>query len=130
MKKREILFSITKKDLEIEYYASKGPGGQKKNKCKTSVRLKHPDSGTIVTANERRERTRNLEMAFRRLVSDPKFQAWHKRKCYEVTNDIDIEAEVEEAMKHALSEGNIKIEVKKNGKWIKHDKGNDISKEI
>ncbi len=54
-------------EVEIEYYRSGGPGGQKKNKTETAVRMRHIRSGIVVTASERRSRRDNLKIAFARM---------------------------------------------------------------
>lgn len=112
-KKRTLLFSVTKKDLVITWYKSGGGGGQKKNKTANACRIKHPDSGALVTASERRERKLNLRSAFKRLVNHPKFKIWHNRKCVEIERGISIEQLVEEQM----AEENLKVEIKEDGKW-------------
>ena len=45
-----------------------GPGGQHRNKAFTGVRLKHPPSGAVVTATERRSFHQNRDIAFERLI--------------------------------------------------------------
>jgi len=54
-------------EVRVEYYRSRGPGGQRKNKKETAVRLKHPPSGVTVTATESRYQAVNRRRAFRRL---------------------------------------------------------------
>ena len=44
-----------------------GPGGQKRNRVYSGVRLTHAESGLTAEASERREARRNLEDALRRL---------------------------------------------------------------
>jgi protein subunit release factor B len=39
--KRELLFSITKEDFEIQTFCSGGKGGQHQNKVETGVRILH-----------------------------------------------------------------------------------------
>jgi len=56
-----------RKDIEIEYFRAGGPGGQHRNKTETGVRIRHVPTGVVVTATERRSRTRNLEVALERL---------------------------------------------------------------
>jgi protein subunit release factor B len=53
--------------VRAEYYRSKGPGGQRKNKKETAVRLKHLPSGITVTASESRYQAVNKRRAFQRL---------------------------------------------------------------
>ena len=59
--------SFSEKDLAISFFRSSGPGGQKKNKTETAVRIKHLPTGITVTAVESRSRKTNLECAFERL---------------------------------------------------------------
>jgi protein subunit release factor B len=58
---------FNKKDLQISFFKSSGPGGQKKNKTESAVRIRHLPTGIIVTAVESRSRNTNLERAFERL---------------------------------------------------------------
>ena len=60
---------IMDKEVEIETYRSSGPGGQRRNKKETAVRIKHLPSGITATASERRSQTRNRDKAFERLQS-------------------------------------------------------------
>ncbi len=54
-------------EIRVEYYRSRGPGGQRKNKKETAVRLKHLASGVTVTATESRYQAVNKRRAFQRL---------------------------------------------------------------
>jgi protein subunit release factor B len=56
-----------KKQVIVETYRSRGPGGQRKNKTETAVRLRHLPSGITVTATEQRSQSQNLKIAFERL---------------------------------------------------------------
>jgi protein subunit release factor B len=58
---------LQKHDLEITFFKSGGPGGQKKNKTETAVRIRHRPSGITVTATEQRSRHANMEKALERL---------------------------------------------------------------
>jgi len=56
-----------RKEVLIETYRSSGPGGQRKNKTETAVRLKHLPSGITVIATEHRSQAQNRKLAFERL---------------------------------------------------------------
>ena len=60
-------------ELEISFYKSRGPGGQKKNVTESAVRVRHIPTGIVVTATESRSQHRNkaaaLEELERRLLS-------------------------------------------------------------
>ena len=58
---------ILKRRVVIETYRSSGPGGQRKNKTETAIRLKHLPSGITVIATEYRSQAQNRELAFERL---------------------------------------------------------------
>jgi protein subunit release factor B len=58
---------ILKRQVVIETYKSSGPGGQRKNKTETAVRLTHLPSGIRVSATEQRSQVQNRELAFERL---------------------------------------------------------------
>jgi protein subunit release factor B len=59
--------AILKKQVVVETYRSRGPGGQRKNKVETAVRLKHLPSGITVVATEHRSQSENRKLAFERL---------------------------------------------------------------
>lgn len=58
---------IDKKDVIIEYFRASGPGGQRRNKKDTAVRITHIATGLKVVATESRYRIQNLKKAFSRL---------------------------------------------------------------
>lgn len=58
---------ILKKQVIVETFRSSGPGGQRKNKTETAVRLKHLRSGITITATEHRYQSQNLRLALERL---------------------------------------------------------------
>jgi protein subunit release factor A len=112
MKKRKLLFSVTKKDLEIQTFRAGGKGGQNQNKRDTGVRIIHRESGAVGEARDQRTQGQNRRNAFKRLVASPKFKKWHRIKTAQMMG-VHLAAEdwADEQMK------NIQIEVKENGKW-------------
>jgi protein subunit release factor B len=56
-----------KKEVELSFFKSSGPGGQRKNKRETAVKLFHPPSGLTVIATEHRLQAKNRELALKRL---------------------------------------------------------------
>lgn len=71
MNKRDTWLAMTDRELlalcHEDFYRASGPGGQKRNKIESAVRLRHPESGIIVTATESRQRQENRDRALRRL---------------------------------------------------------------
>ncbi len=54
-------------ESDVETYRSSGPGGQKKNKTESSVRIRHRPSGIVRIATESRSQIRNRETALERV---------------------------------------------------------------
>lgn len=111
--KKELLFSITKKDFKINWFSGTGAGGQHRNKHQNCIRLTHIESGVTVTGQSNRERSTNQREAINNLVQHPHFKLWHARKVMEVLEGKTIEEKVEEMMKPK----NLKIETKINKTW-------------
>jgi len=51
----------------VDTYRASGPGGQKRNKTSSAVRVRHPPSGLIVIAEESRSQHENRVKALQRL---------------------------------------------------------------
>ncbi len=67
MIKHSIDLKNLKKEVQIDYYKSSGPGGQHKNKTMSSVRMFHKPTGIRVIATESRSQIKNRELGFKRL---------------------------------------------------------------
>jgi hypothetical protein len=52
---------------EVDTYRASGPGGQKRNKTSSAVRLRHPPSGLVVIAEESRSQHENRARALKRM---------------------------------------------------------------
>ena len=55
------------RDCDVIPYRSSGPGGQKKNKTESSVRVVHRPTGIVRVATESRSQLRNREQALERV---------------------------------------------------------------
>jgi protein subunit release factor B len=56
------------RECDIEPYRSSGPGGQKKNKTESSVRVRHRPTGLVRIATESRSQARNRIAALERIA--------------------------------------------------------------
>jgi len=109
----KLLFSITAKDFNIDYFSGTGPGGQNRNKVKVCCRITHKDSNAVGISKELKSQVQNKKLAFKRCIESEKFKNWHKIEIARRLRQFeDIDKKVEEEMKK------IKIEVYKDGKWI------------
>jgi protein subunit release factor B len=113
MKKRELLFSVTKKDFKIDYFSGTGAGGQHRNKHQNCVRINHKESGVTVTGQSNRERQANIREAFNSLVKHPKFKLWMNMRVNEIIEGKKIEEKVDEQMAPEF----LKIEAKDGNIW-------------
>lgn len=55
------------KNIIVETYRAPGPGGQRKNKKETAVKITHIPTGVTAVASERRSQAMNREVALERL---------------------------------------------------------------
>lgn len=114
MAKRELLFSVTKADFDIDTFRAGGKGGQHQNKTDSAVRLVHRDSGAIGESRSDRSQHRNRKIALQRLMATPEWRIWHARKVRELMSGDTAESRVEKAM----APENLKVEVFKGGEWV------------
>lgn len=112
---RELLFSVTKKDFRIDTFRSGGKGGQNQNKRDTGVRLTHIDSGAVGESRTHRTQGQNRKEAFHRLLETPKWKAWHRKR---TAQELGIMAGVQDDVDRMMNPKNLKIEVRKNGRWV------------
>lgn len=54
-------------ECEVDRFRASGPGGQKRNKTESAIRLRHTPSGVIAIATESRSQHENKARALRRL---------------------------------------------------------------
>lgn len=124
MKTKELLFSITSKDCEWQFFTAGGKGGQNQNKTASACRCVHKESGAVGESREYREQLLNKKAAFKRMSETLEFKKWLELEIKKKSGQLAIlEDKFEKSMKK------IKIEVKKDGKWteIKEDTLNEIN---
>ena len=111
---KNLLFSITKKDLKIDYFSGTGKGGQHRNKHQNCVRIHHKDSGAISTGQSNRERRSNVKEALNNLISNPKFKLWNNMKVNEcLTGEL-----IEDKINNMMTEKNLLVEfMSEDGEW-------------
>jgi len=111
---KELLFSINKKDLKIDYFSGTGAGGQYRNKHQNCVRIHHNESGAISTGQSQRDRKSNIREALYNLIKNPKFRMWNNMKIQEIETGLSMEKRIEEM----ISPENLLVECKdENNRW-------------
>lgn len=107
---RELLFSVTIADCEVQTFRSGGKGGQNQNKRDTGVRIIHHPSGARGESREERSQLQNKRTAFRRMAETPAFRYWVSVQTGRVQSD-------EEYLADALRPENLRVEYRVDGRW-------------
>ncbi len=71
---------MAEKQIQIDYSLSRGPGGQRRDKKKTGVRIHHLPSGIVVRESRQRSQAQNKKIAFQMLTEQLKKLRRHKKK--------------------------------------------------
>jgi protein subunit release factor B len=87
------------RQCEVDTYRASGPGGQKRNKTSSAVRLRHPPTGLIVIAEESRSQHENLARALRRM---------RQALCLEIRDD-SVETSAAEVAQSRDSDGRLTL---------------------
>ena len=77
---------------EVDTYRASGPGGQKRNKTSSAVRLRHRPTGLIVIAEESRSQHENKARALRRLRKELFLQLRRPSAVESLAEDGDFRA--------------------------------------
>lgn len=113
---RTLLFSVTKKDLDIETFRAGGKGGQAQNKKSTGVRVRHRESGAVAEGRDERSYTQNLRNAFIRMTQTETFKNWCRVKAGQA---LMSEADIHKRVDKAVEPKNLRVEVKdEDGRWV------------
>lgn len=115
VKTKALVCSVSIKDLVIQPFKGSGPGGQKRNKCETAIRLIHPPSGARAESQVHKSQTQNKKAAFRKLAEHPDFLSWARM---EAARACGLEAEIEKRVDQAMQPRNLKVESRQpDGTW-------------
>ena len=117
MKDKQLLFSVTKKDLRIDYYKGHGKGGQKKNKTENCCRITHVESGAVGQSEEGRSKEHNTKLAFERMTGTEEFKRWLK---IHTSEKLGVTAQIQAEVENTMRSSNLRVEGKdENGRWAK-----------
>jgi protein subunit release factor B len=109
---RELLFSVTLADCDVETTRGHGKGGQNRNKRDTAVRIRHRASGAVGYSQDQRSQYQNKRTAFIRMTQTKEFKTWVRMRTGE-------DARTVAAVDRAMWPVNIKTEMKdENGEWV------------
>lgn len=115
MSDRQLLFSVTLKDCDMQTFRCGGNGGQNQNKRDTGVRIIHRASGARGEARDERSQLQNKKLAFRRMAESALFRAWVAKQSHEYKQ---IEARAAKwAQEQVEDPALVKMEVFVDGKW-------------
>lgn len=103
---KELLFSVTIKDCEVQTFRSGGKGGQNVNKVESGVRIIHKASGARGQSTDTRDQYRNKRLAFTRMAESSTFKAWSKLETARRLGQPSIA----ELVDRQMQETNLKIE--------------------
>lgn len=110
---KQLLFSITPAECELQTFTVHGPGGGGKDTSNTGVRYIHRPSGAVGEAREERSQPANKRAAWKRLASHPKMQQWIKLEAAKRAG----QPSVDELVERAMEPHNLKVEVRQEGRW-------------
>lgn len=112
---KQLLFSLNKKDFEIQFFRAGGHGGENVNKRSSACRIIHPKSGAVAVCRSYREQIKNKEGAFKKLTRSKRFQTWLK---IEAAMLCSKQKSPEEIVDDLMNLRSIKFEIKENEKWV------------
>ncbi len=104
---KKLLFSLTKKDFEIQTFRAGGKGGQHQNKVESGVRIIHRASGAVGESRSERSQYANKKLAFIHLTKSKKFLTWHKLETARLLGHLK---NVDEIVDKQMAEKNLKVE--------------------
>ncbi len=113
-KSRQLLFSVSIKDCEVQHFRAGGRGGQNQNKVNSGTRIIHHASGARGEARDSRDQHQNKKAAFLRMTKTKEFQSWLRVATAKALGEPSAEEVVEKQMQP----GNLRVEARDdNGHW-------------
>lgn len=111
---RELLFSVTLADCEVQHFRAGGPGGQNQNKRDTATRIIHHPSGARGESREHRTQHQNDRAAMQRLSRTPQFRFWVAEESKRRRGERSAEDIVEQMM---ADPSQFRVEGRVDGRW-------------
>jgi protein subunit release factor B len=102
---------FSRRDLKITFYRSSGPGGQRKNKVETAVRITHIPTGIIASATEFRSQAQNRALALERLAAKLKKLSQKKKPRIKTSTPAAVKAERLHGKKRISRQKNLRKKV-------------------
>lgn len=110
-KEKKLLFSLTAKDFEFQYFCTGGPGGQHKNAKRNGVRCIHKASGAVAQHRDGRDQFINKRLAFEKCANTNTFKRWHKVEVARRLGQTVVDEEyVNRQVDAAMQDKNLRIE--------------------
>lgn len=112
---REKILSVSIHDCEVQTFTSGGPGGQNQNRVRSGVRVIHHPSGARGESRESRDQPVNKRNAFVRMANSAQFRAWLAVETGRRKSDEQLQREVAVELE---DEKNLRVEVRRQGRWV------------
>lgn len=122
VKKKELLFAVTRDDCDWTYFIASGNGGQNRQKTASAVRCVHKASKSEGKCSESRSQWENRKTAFKRMTETDKFKLWIKLETSRLIRDKNFEQQEKERLEryitNTMKPENILTQILKDGEWV------------
>jgi len=118
MSNRNLIFSVTIKDCEVQTFTAGGPGGQNQNRVQSGVRIIHHPSGARGECRETRDQLENKRRAFKKMAESVQFKSWVAIETGRTKSNAELLAEIDQEL---ADRSKTVIEVRVGRKWVPED---------